>query len=298
MGEIAALLTAVCWTISSVLSTIAGQRVGADIANQTRLLIATIFVLMTHLALTGQWLPLNAGPERWTWLALSGIVGLVLGDSFTLRAYVLIGARVTTLILAIVPVISALLAWAFLGEALSPVEIGGIGVTVAGIALVLFEQGNGVKLSPDWHRFVLGVLYGLSGSLGQALGLILSKKGLEGGYTALSGVSIRLVTATLLMWLLSLFRKQVGSTLRLLRTEPIALKAIIAGGFVGPFLGVWFSLVAVQATYVGIASTLMALAPILMLPFASLVFKEQISRRAVLGTITSLTGVAMICFSP
>ncbi len=298
MGEIAALLTAVCWTLSSVFFTIAGQGVGSVIVNRTRLLVATVLLLLTHLALTGRVLPLDAGPERWFWMALSGIVGLVLGDAFLLQAYVLIGARIAMLIMAIVPVISALMAWLFLGETLSLIQIGGIGVTVAGIALVVLEQGNGTKLPQDRRRFVLGILCGLGGALGQALGLILSKKGLEGGYTVLSGVVMRAVAATLVMWLITFLTRQAGNTLRQLRTHPQALKAVTAGAVVGPFIGVWLSLVAVQATYVGIASTLMALTPILLLPFASLVFKEQVSPRAILGTVTSLTGVALIFLAP
>lgn len=298
MGEIAALLTAVSWTLSSTFFTIAAQGVGSMVVNRTRLIIAAALLMLTHLALTGQPVPFNAGPERWLWLGLSGIIGLVLGDAFLLQAFVLIGARIAMLIMAIVPVISTLLAWLLLGETLHLNEIGGISITVTGIALVILEQSNGAKLPQDRRRLLLGILCGLGGALGQSLGLILSKKGLEGGFTALSGVLMRTMVAMLVMWLATLLSGQAGATLRQLRANSRSLKAVTAGSVAGPFIGVWLSLVAVQGTYVGIASTLMALTPILLLPLATLVFKEQVSRRAVFGTAASLAGVAMIFLSP
>lgn len=298
MGEIAALLTAVSWTLSSTFFAIAAQGVGSMVVNRTRLIIATTLLMLTHLALTGQLVPFNAGPERWLWLGLSGIVGLVLGDAFLLQAFVLIGARIAMLIMTIVPVISTLLAWFLLGETLHPNEIGGIGITVTGIVLVILEQSNGAKLPQDRRRLLLGILCGLGGALGQSLGLILSKKGLEGGFTALSGVLMRTMVAMLVMWLVAFLSGQAGATLRQLRANSRSLKAVTAGSVAGPFIGVWLSLVAVQGTYVGIASTLMALTPILLLPLAALVFKEQVSWRAVFGTAASLAGVAMIFLSP
>ena len=66
------------------------------------------------------------------------------------------------------------------------------------------------------------------------------------------------------------------------------------GAFMGPFLGVWLSLVAVQNAYVGIASTLMALPPVFLIPLSRWVFKEQITTGTILGTILAVTGAALI----
>jgi len=120
IGEIAAVVTAFCWALSSIFFARAGDQVGSVIVNRMRLLFAVILLVVIHFILQGQLIPLNAGLDRWFWLGISGIVGLIIGDACLLQSYVLIGARIATLIMAIVPVISALLAWIFLAMKAAP----------------------------------------------------------------------------------------------------------------------------------------------------------------------------------
>ncbi|HMD89534.1 MAG TPA: DMT family transporter [Anaerolineaceae bacterium] len=298
IGEIAAIVTAICWALSSIFFTRAGEQVGSVVVNRMRLLFAVILLITAHFFLQGQVIPLNAGLDRWFWLGISGIVGLIIGDACLLQAYVLIGARIATLIMAVVPVISALLAWIFLDERLSIIEISGICLAVAGISIVILERSNPDNQPVNQRRYVLGILCAFGGALGQAGGLILAKKGLYNNFPALSGVVIRMLVAMSALWIGTFFLKQAGPTLQVVLEKRTALKYIIFGSVVGPFIGVWMSLVAIQNTYVGLASTLMALTPIVMLPIVRWVFKEQVSQRAVIGTLVSIIGVAIIYFAP
>jgi len=298
VGEIAAVITAFCWALSSIFFARAGDQVGSVIVNRMRLLFAVILLVATHFILQGQVIPLNAGLDRWFWLGISGIVGLIIGDACLLQAYVMIGARIATLIMAIVPVISTLLAWIFLGEKLSVIEISGICLAVTGISVVILERGSADPRHVNKRQYVLGVLCAFGGALGQAGGLVLAKKGLANDFPALSGVVIRMLVAMSAMWIGTFFLKQAGPTIQSVLEKRDALKYIILGSLVGPFIGVWMSLVAIQTTYVGLASTLMALTPIIMLPIVRWVFKEQVSQRAVVGTLVSIIGVAVIYFAP
>jgi len=293
MGEVAALLTAVCWAVTSIFTTSAGRRVGSVAVNRMRLVFGVLLLMLTHLVFYGRPLPSGAGLERWFWLGASGVVGLVLGDSFLFQSYVMIGPRLGTLIMALVPVFSAVIAWLFLGEALTLLEITGILLAVGGIIVVVLERGNG-GAGKDERNYVLGVLAGLGGALGQAGGLVLSKKGLEGNFSALSGVLMRMIVALAVIWLIAFALRQARVTLRRVWKDRYALRTIFYGSVTGPFLGVWLSLVAVQVAFVGIASTLMALTPVIMLPIVHWVYKESASRRAILGTAIALAGVAII----
>jgi drug/metabolite transporter (DMT)-like permease len=294
MGEIAALATSFCWSFTSIQFTLAGQQVGSEVVNRTRLVLAVLYLSLAHLLLYGELWPIHAEPFRWGWLGLSGTIGLVLGDACLFQAFVLIGTRRAMLVTTLGPVISTLLAWGWLGETLQLAEIGAVLVVVGGIAWVVSERQSAQGTSVESKRqYALGVLLSVGGALGQALGLVISKQGLAGDFPSLSAALIRMMVATGVIWLLTLAQGQVGATWHALRDEKARL--FIAGGaLTGPFVGVWLSMVAVQRAHVGIASTLMSLSPIILIPLGHWIFREQISPRAVAGTVVALAGAAII----
>jgi len=258
-----------------------------------RLPLAAFFLAIIHLLWQGQVLPIHAEPFRWGWLGLSAVSGLVLGDAMLFQAFVLIGARLAMLLMTLTPAISALLAWVFLGETLSLLEIGAIIVTIGSVAWVVSEQRNSNSLDDNPRNYAVGVLCGIGGAFGQAFGLILSKRGMVGDFPALSASLIRLATASVVIWLWALMQGQLRPTIEGLRIRR-ARWAILGGTILGPLIGMTASLVAVQLTHVGIASTLMSLGPVILLPLAHWVFKERITQRAVVGTVAAMVGVAMI----
>ncbi|MBN1178831.1 MAG: DMT family transporter [Anaerolineae bacterium] len=294
MGELAALVTSFLWSITSIQFTLAGRRIGSYAVNRIRLLLAVIFLSLAHLLLYGQVLPFDAGLARWGWLGVSGVVGLVLGDGALFQAFVLIGPRRSMLLMTSVPVISTLLAWVWLGEALRPAQVGAILVTVAGIAWVVSERrSQQAAVCCDAKQYALGVLLGLGGALGQALGLVLSRRGLEGDFSALSAALMRMLVAALVLWPLALVRRQVGPLDRVLK-DRTAMTLLLGATLMGPVVGMSLSMLAVQRAQVGIASTLMALSPIILIPLEWWLFKERVSARAVVGTVVALIGAMAI----
>lgn len=292
MGEIAALVTSFLWSITSILFTQAGQRTTSIIINRLRLLFAVVFTLVMHLILLGTLLPVTAEPYRWLWLGLSGIVGLSLGDLLLFQAYIMIGPRISTLLMAISPVFTAVAGWFLFKERLSFFQIGGIILALAGVIWVVLEK-PAVEDSQDQKDYVKGIALGLGAAICQSVGTILAKEGLSGDFPAISGVMIRMLVAAIFLWGLTIIQRQVLPTLRVLK-DSRARHPILVASVLGPFLGVWLSMVAIQLSPVGIASTLMALSPVFVLPLSSLVFKERLSLRGVWGTITAIAGIAII----
>lgn len=292
IGELAALGTSILWASSSTIFSLTGKAVGGQVVNRMRLLGALILVVLAHWLMLGTPLPFNAEPQRWFWLGLSGFIGLVLGDIALFEAYVLIGARLSTLVMAGSPVLSTVLAWLFLGEMLTWSKIAGILLSVGGIALVVLDHQNGTD-HPDRRKYGLGVLLAVIGAIGQAGGLITAKQGLVGNFSPISAVVIRLLVAAIATWLIAAFAGKVGSTLSVLRNRKASAE-IGLGTLVGPVGGIWLSMIAVQAAFVGVASTLMSLSPIILLPVARYVFKEKVTFRAVLGTFICLAGVVVL----
>jgi drug/metabolite transporter (DMT)-like permease len=292
LGEIAALATAVCWSFTAIFFSFSGRLVGSQVVNRSRLVFALGFISLTHLLLQGSLLPLSAEPFRWGWLALSSVLGLVLGDSFLFRAYATIGSRYSMLMMSSVPIVSTILAWIFLGETVGTFEMVGILVTVAGVGWVVTEKQPG-RTAVENKQYSRGLFFGFLGAVGQASNLIAAKFGLVNDYPTISATWIRIFVAVLIMWGLASVRGEIRPTIAQWRNKT-AFRAIIGGTFVGPFLGIWMSLVAVQLTRVGIASTLLALPPVLLIPISYVLFKERVSKRGIVGTILAFAGVAII----
>jgi drug/metabolite transporter (DMT)-like permease len=294
VGELAALVTSFLFAITSTQFTLAGRKVGSLVLNRTRLILAVLLNLLAHLVLRLP-LPADIPSDRWFWLGISGIIGLVIGDIFLFQAFVWIGPRLTMLMMSLAPIIASIAAWLFLGETLTVGQISGILVTVGGIAWVVLDHNGQAKIDQDNKRiFMLGILFGLGAATGQALGLITAKKGLYGDFPALSGTLVRMMVALVTMWGLTLIQRQVRFTFQQLARNRKALWLILGGAITGPFLGVTFSLVAIQNTEVGIASTIMALPPVILLPISRIVFKEQFGWQAIVGTLIAVLGVTML----
>ncbi len=297
-GEIAGLITAFCWSFTSILFTLAGRIVGSPIVNRTRLVLALVMVSGVHWLTQGTLLPVHAALERWGWMGLSGIIGFVIGDAFLFQAFVMIGPRLSMLLMALNPVMGAILAWVLLSETLSAAEVLGIVLAVSGVVWVVSDRQNGKSSDAAPRVYVIGVLFGLGGALGQAAGLVASKEGLHGDFSALSGNLMRLTVSTLSIWAITALNGQARRGVDRLWANPRAMKFILGGAIAGPFLGVWFSLIAVQHAPVGIASTLMSLTPIILLPLSHIFFHERITRRALIGTGLALAGITILFLHP
>jgi drug/metabolite transporter (DMT)-like permease len=298
-GELASIGTSLAYSFGSVLFTFAGRSVGTSLLNRVRLALALLFTLLLHLALVGTFYPVNTPTDVVFWMASSGIVGYVIGDAFLFQGFVLVGPRLTMLVFSLAPVLSTIMAWVFLGEKLSLIEIAGIVITMAGIAIVVGEPpktAQSATAHKDRRQYIIGLLCALGGAVGQAGGNLLSKIGLAGGLPAISGNAIRLTAAVILAWLLAIFQRQLVSSYQALRQQNRIILYIVIGTILGPVIGVWLALTAVQLAPLGIVTTLQSLPPIFLIPIGYVVFKERISRRAVLGTLVAIVGSVLLFF--
>ncbi|MCJ7525404.1 MAG: DMT family transporter [Candidatus Aminicenantes bacterium] len=294
-GEIAALLTSVCWAFNSLVFTLAGKRVGSVTVNSMRLWAAFPALLLLHVLLFGTPFPFDIELSRFLYLGISGLIGFVIGDAMLFESFLLIGPRLAMLLALLVPVFGALLAWVWLGETLRVLEIFSILVTIGGVAWVVAERTVPVAVpaSAEPHKYRLGVVLAVGGAAGQAVGLLFSRMGLAGGYSAISATHVRVSVAGMVLVLLGLIQGRLRSHLARMK-DKTALLQITAGSLTGPVLGVILSLVAIAHASIGVASTLMSLTPVILLPVSFFLFKEKITLRAIIGTMIALLGVTLL----
>lgn len=285
IGEIASLLTAICWTLSAIYFEKAGRRIGSLSVNIIRIFLGVIFLGITTYFTRGMFFPMDATAYNWFWLGISGIVGFFLGDLFLFKSYTIIGSRTSQLVMSLAPMITAIIGWFFLQEILSFQSILGIVVSITGIMIAV--AGKKLKLNVPLQGF----LYALGGALGQAVGLILSKKGM-GDYDAVAATQIRAIVAFAAFAILVTFMKRWKRVLFTIRDKK-GMKATTIGAIFGPFIGVTLSLYAVQHTSTGIASALMALTPIFIIVPSAIMFKEKITAPQVIGAVISIIGATI-----
>ncbi len=293
IGELAALFTAVCWTVTAMSFESASRKVGSVPVNIIRLVMALLLLSIFSWIRRDFPLPLDATSFNWFWLALSGLVGFVIGDLFLFKAFTVIGSRLSLLIMTLVPPIAAFVGWLIMGETMGWLHLGGMALTLSGIALViLHKQGQREKPGDLLVKAsTTGIVYAILGAAGQATGLVLSKYGMQ-DYDAFSATQIRVMAGIIGFAIVIHFFKKWGAVNNALKNNT-ALWLMLFGATFGPFLGVSSSLIAVKHTATGIASTIMSVSPILILPATFLLYKQTITWKEFIGAVISVCGVAL-----
>ncbi|MDX9848094.1 MAG: DMT family transporter [Tenuifilaceae bacterium] len=294
-GELAALFTAFLWTITALAFESAGKKIGSLQVNLLRLSMAFVFLSLFSWFMRGEIFPTDASTHNWIWLSISGLVGFVLGDLVLFQAYVVVGARISMLIMALAPGVAALIGWIWLGETVTLKQGIAMMLTFSGIALVILRREIHDPEKPKAHRKVqfsypiAGLLLAFGGAVGQGGGLVLSKYGMA-DYDVFSAVQIRVLTGVVGFALIFTFLGRWKKLTEALKNRR-AISRTAIGAFFGPFLGVSFSLWAVKFTTTGVASALMSIVPVLIIPFSVLIMKEKFNPKELVGAFVTILGV-------
>lgn len=291
IGEISALITAFLWSITSMLFASAVLRIGTVNLNISRQLFALIFLTTVIIFLN---LKIELTATQYFYLAMSGLIGLTFGDTFLFLAYREIGARFSMLIMSVAPAIAALLAFIFLNERISLIGLIGIIITLSGIFLVVLYKRNNVNSKPNYW----GLFYAFLAAFGQGAGLILAKKAFieipDKSINGFVATTIRLAASVIILIPVSILSQKFDNPIKIFSKDKKVLLLTIGGSIAGPFLGITFSLIAISHTNVGIASTIMALPPVIMLPLVRFFYNEKLTFRSVIGALIAVFGVAIL----
>lgn len=297
VGETAAVVTSCLWTSSSLFFTSAGKRIGSLSVNAYRTVIAVGFLVVTHLILLGTVLPV-ASSGQWFWMGISGIVGLGIGDGGLFAAYVMIGPRRSVLVMALAPIFASVGAYLMLGEVLPIFAIVGIAITLVGVVIVILEGEERSGEAPvSRERKSYGVFFAFVGAAGQGIGLVFAKKGIDLNSSVtlnpLSATLMRLILGAICIWIVMAGAGKLPDLRRALSNRG-GISNTAAGAFIGPFLGITLSMVAVTYTQTGVAQTLMSLMPVLIIPVVWMRYTQRTSWRGILGAVIAVLGVAIL----
>lgn len=307
LGEIISLGVAMSWTVAALASEVGSKQLGVFVMNVWRMAAALLFSILLMWYVFGSPYPVYANSTTWLWMLLSGVVGYFFGDWCLFNSYLTIGSRYGQLFMTLAPMFTAIFAWLMIGQTLGWNSLLAMAVTLFGIAISVLGRGEHHALSLQLPT--KGILFGIGAGLGQGVGLVLSKIGLD-HYTANVPGEILPTVESYLPFGANLIRCLAGfvcftsfywmmrhhdssKTLKASLHNKKGLAAMLIAVFTGPFLGVSFSLMAVQYTAAGIASTIMAMTPIIILIPSYYLFKQPITLKSIIGAIVSCIGVSL-----
>lgn len=306
-GQFFAIGCTFCWAITAVLFTYAGHRVGSLPVNIIRLAIAVLFFILLSVVRFGTVWPPEATPHQWLWMSASGFVGFFLGDLFLFRSLLLIGTRLAMLMMSLAPLFAATIAWLWLNETLSAIDILGMTVTLSGVVLVVSERradGKGGQHAISSK----GLGFALFGALGQGLAAILSKVGMARSFdelpAMLAGTSAPLdafqatqIRATVAMLGFFVLITVMRDHRRVVRAHADwrTMTALVFAAFLGPFVGATLFIKSLQYVAAGVTQTIVATLPVVVMPLTLWLEKDHISRRALIGAVIAVCGIFLLC---
>jgi drug/metabolite transporter (DMT)-like permease len=282
----------VCWAIGSNLFTAAARRMGAGILNRHRLLVGAVLVASILWVTHGSPWPLSASRSQILILVASGLIGFVFGDTWFIRALVILGPGRAGLMASLAPLMTAALCWVLLGERLGPLAWFGTLLIVGGVAWVMSDRRTREHARLHGH-VTAGVIAGVLAALGQAVGYVLSKMALRTGIDPLSANTIRITSAAVAIWMFTAARGEIRQTVRALEDRGAAA-FMLAGTVFGPVLGVSLSLLALQFIEAGVAGSITAVYPVLALAISSRFHREPLTARTLLGAVLAIAGVIVL----
>ena len=166
-------------------------------------------------------------------LGASGVFGFFLADLCMVKAFLLIGPRLSLLVGSLTPPLTAILSWMWIGDKLGWCDWVAMGVTLAGVVWVVAEQPNGDH--PHARHRGRGVLLAAAASAVMAVGYVLAKDGL-GDYDAVAATLIRVLVALPFYALLITVWHRWPAMLAAVQHRRVML-IVTFGAIVGPFVG-------------------------------------------------------------
>ncbi len=291
LGEIAGVLTAICWTASALTFSLATRRAGSLAVNITRLVFAMGMFMVWSKIMRGYWTPSDASPEAWKWLSISGLIGFVAGDYCLFKSYSYQSAKLSMLIMSLAPPVATLAGTVILHERLTWLNGVGMLLVLSGIAIVILKHPESETNKSRLNYPLKGLLLALGGAVGQGVGAVFSKLGM-GNYDPFASSQIRAITGIIGFIVIISFAGEWRSIAFSLKNKK-AMTPLLIGSFFGPFLGVSLSLLAFQHTSVGIASTLIATVPVFILIPSVMLFHESLNWKEIVGAFLAVAGMTI-----
>ena len=289
-GEIAAISAAIVWACATWIYSQFSHRFSAMQLNIVKGIIASAMMLVV-MPFLPQAIPTQIEPIHLAVLAVSGVIGIAIGDSAYFSALKRIGPNKTLLLESLAPPLSGVLALVFLGSELTLQSWLGVVVTTAAVTFVVFQPSSSGE-ETNW----IGIGFGLLASVCQATGVVISHYALVAGdLPPLLGALIRLSIGVVAVCLVIKVVEPApfkGIKQHIQEMGNKAMGWLLLAIFVGTFLALWLQQIALKYANPAIAQTLIATSPLFILVIYAMK-GEKVGAKSVIGTLVALGGISL-----
>ena len=290
--DLFALGAAVCWAVGSVMSVTPARHLGAFAFTRWRMAMVAL-MLWAVVAFNGTWATFDV--HAWGVMAVSGLVGIFIGDTALFSAINRLGPRRAGVLFATHAAFSAALGFALLGERMSLQAFAGAVLTLVGVMLAIVlgrHKDETHAWEADNGSVGLGVVLALVAALCQAVGSLIAKPVMAQQVDPVLASAVRVTVATaahgvLLMTGFAAARATQAPTLRVLGQTAL-------NGFIAMGIGMTLVLLALEKGDVGMVAILSSVSPILVLPLLWLQLERAPAPGAWVGATLTVVGTGLI----
>jgi drug/metabolite transporter (DMT)-like permease len=292
--QVAALLAATSWAVGGLVAAEPSRLLGGPRFVRIRMVFVSAALVVIAVAVGG-WGSIES--TDWVPLALSGLVGLALGDAALFEAFARLGPRRTGMLFAANAPITAILSSFIFAEEFGLVGALGTVLVVAGVSLAI-AYGTRPGQSHTWEdirgTLWVGITFGLLGALGQSIAVLIAEPVFDGVLDPWAGAAVRAIAGTVGLFALQpWFERRNNNRPRVEFTVRLWV-LIIASGSLGMVIGKTLMLIALADGPPGLVSILVSLAPVVQLPIIWLITKELPPAGAWVGALLAVAGTAMV----
>lgn len=290
--DLLALGAAACWALTSVLSAAPARHLGAFAFTRWRMLLV-LFMLWPVVFWMGSWRSLGWG--HMGTMALSGLIGIFIGDTALFAAMNRLGPRRTGVLFATHAMFSALLGFMVLGERLGTQALLGGALVLAGVITAILlgrHKDESHAWETDRGHWAVGVALALTAAFCQALGSLIAKPVMAQGVDPVAATAVR-VSATCLAQFLLLWSGFAAARAHAPPTRSVLVQVGWVG-FIGMGVGMSLILLALQHGDVGMVGILSSVTPVLVLPLLWLHLRRAPARGAWLGASLTVLGTVLV----
>jgi len=292
------------WSLTPFFFAATGRLIGPFSTNLLRLSIAAPMMIVASsvglIVETAQ--GAVAGFPEWKAtgiLALSGILGLALGDLLLYRSLFRVGPERSSLLMTLAPAAAALIAWFALKETLTLAQIGGMALILGGVLFAVWRPGLSDGSSTSERGFWFAASAGIAAAGCQAVSSVMARHAFldQPDLSPLYATTVRIAAAAATLLILTWFRGDLRERFHGLQT-PRVLPRLLAGTLSGPILGMTCYIAAMKYQPAGIVVTITFMTPLLVMPLGAWHYGRNIGARAVVGAAAALTGILLLGLFP